>query len=70
MEFLDFVLELFERSKNSVAGMIGDNASTNRAFAKKAGALSVARHSRKFKFAMKDMLLEHNKVMEKVNMLM
>jgi len=70
VDFLDFVLEVFGRSRNNVAALIGDNANTNRAFARKFGAVFIGCHSHKFNLAMKDMLLEHDNVIEKVNVLM
>lgn len=70
MNFLDFLLGIFERSRNNVAALNRDNANTNPAFTRKFGALCIGCRSQKFNLTMKNMLLESDKVIERFDVLM
>ncbi|RHY87092.1 hypothetical protein DYB37_010240 [Aphanomyces astaci] len=69
-EFTVFVLELFGKTWDNVVALIGDNCSTNGAFARRAGVPLIGCTSHLFILFMSDMLADHADVIDKVNQLM
>ncbi|RHZ21995.1 hypothetical protein DYB37_006755 [Aphanomyces astaci] len=69
-EFESFVLELYGKSWKNVVALIGDNCSTNVAFARLAGLPLVVCDSHRFNLVVSDLLSNHDVVIQKVNILM
>ncbi|RHY57120.1 hypothetical protein DYB38_014335, partial [Aphanomyces astaci] len=69
-EFTLFVLELYGKSWDNVIALIGDNCSTNGAFARRAGVPLIGCASHRFNLFMSDVLADHADVIDKVNQLM
>lgn len=61
------MLGVFGRLRTNFAALIENNANTNRAFAWKFGATIIGCYSHKFNMAIKDLILEHETMKEKVN---
>ncbi|RLO12335.1 hypothetical protein DYB28_000238 [Aphanomyces astaci] len=68
--FESFVLELYGKSWKNVVALIGDNCSTNVAFARLAGLPLVVCDSHRFNLVVSDLLSNHDVVIQKVNILM
>lgn len=64
------MLGVIERPRINVAALIEDNAITNCALARTFGVQFIGYHSQKVNLATKNMLLVHDKVIEKMNVLM
>ncbi|ETV74064.1 hypothetical protein H257_11375 [Aphanomyces astaci] len=69
-EFTVFVLELYGKTWDNVIALIGDNCSTNGAFARRAGVPLIGYASHRFNLFMSDVLADHADVIDNVNHLM
>lgn len=69
-DFVKFVLSVFGKTMDNVVALIGDNTSTNKAFARCLGPFFVGCHSHRYNLAMKDILEEYEEVIEKVQAIM
>lgn len=68
-EYLEFVLSMYGREMRNLADLVGDNNSTNRAFARMVGPIFVGCHSHRFNFGVNDILGGHSDVIQKVQAL-
>lgn len=70
IQFCNFVLTLYNKTLDNVVALIGDNCSTNKAFARKADRKFVGCYSHRFNLAVKDVLNESKDELEKVRKIM
>ncbi|RHY54374.1 hypothetical protein DYB34_008861 [Aphanomyces astaci] len=69
-KFTVFVLELYGKTWDNVIALIGDNCSTNGAFARRAGVPLIGCASHRFNLFMSDVLADHANFIDQVNQLM
>lgn len=58
-DLLSFALFVFGKIMNNVVALIGDNAATNRVFARKVRLLYISYYSHRFNLAFHAIILEH-----------
>ena len=68
--YMEYVLEVHGKSYDNVVAIVGDNTSTNKAFARRRGPVFVGCHSHRFNLAVKDILEDHTAAISKVQELM
>ena len=69
-EYLEFVLDLYGKQMSNIVALIGDNCSTNVAFARTVGVPLIGCASHRFNLFVSDILAVHEDVVQKVNRLM
>ncbi|KAF0706983.1 hypothetical protein AaE_013834 [Aphanomyces astaci] len=70
VQYLDFVLGVYGKDRENVVALIGDNCSTNRAFARLAGVPMIGCASHRFNLFVGDVLAEHEELLVAVNTIM
>ena len=70
IEFLTYMLDVYNKNWENVCGLVGDNVSTNRRFSKKTGVPLVGFASHRLNLAIKDILKFHEVLLNKLNRLM
>ena len=70
LEYVTYVLGLFNRSLSNVVAFVGDNCSTNTSFASMVSGHYVGCASHRFNLALKDIFKEANTFIEKVHSVM
>lgn len=68
--FLKFVLLVYTRRLSHVVELIGDNASTNRAFARLIGLNYIGFYLHRLNLALKEFLSDHQIVIDRIKRLM
>lgn len=62
VEFVSFVLDVFQNSWTNVAALIGDNCATNKSFSRQAGCRFIGCASHRFNLAVKDILSQNEDI--------
>jgi hypothetical protein len=70
VKFFEYVLQLYGKSWNNVAALIGDNCTTDLSFAGKANTYFIGCASHRFNLAMKFYFEEHKGMLKKINDIM
>lgn len=70
LEYCDFVLNVFGKSRRNVVALIGDNCSVNKAFARRFGISFIGCASHRFNLALVEFLEDYSEIVGSVTSLM